>query len=98
MSREVRLERVLGRVVRDQAGRPVGRIEEMRVARDGRDWVVTHFLLGPVGWRARLSVRGLRLLGATLRGSRHGALKRLRGDALDLSDAESPRLRGPRTT
>ena len=30
MGREVRLERLLGRVVGDAAGRPVGRIEDMR--------------------------------------------------------------------
>ena len=93
MSREVRLERLLGRVVRDSAGRGVGRIEDMRAARDGGDWIVTHFLLGPVGWRERLSLRGLRLTLRTLRGLRRGALKRLRWNALDLSDPANPRLR-----
>lgn len=93
MSHEVHLELLLGRVVRDSTGRRIGRIEEMRAARDGQDWVVTHFFLGPVGWRERLSLRGLRLQWRTLRGTRRAALKRLRWSALDLSDPEDPRLR-----
>lgn len=93
MGREVRLERLLGRMVRDAAGRRVGRIEDMRATRDGHDWIVTHFFLGPVGWRERLSLRGLRLKLRTLRGARRGALRRLRWDKLDLSDPANPRLR-----
>jgi hypothetical protein len=93
MRREIRVDLLLGRVVRDAAGRRVGRIEDMRVARNGRDWIVTHFLLGPVGWRQRLSPTGLRLRWHTLRGTERAALRRLRWDALDLSDPASPRLR-----
>ena len=93
MAREVRIERLLGRLVRDAAGRRVGRIEDMRATPDGHDWIVTHFLLGPVGWRERLSLRGLRLQLQTLRGARRRALKRLRWDKLDLSDPANPRLR-----
>ena len=93
MRREIRVDLLLGRVVRDAAGRRVGRIEDMRVARDGRDWIVTHFLLGPVGWRQRLSPTGLRLRWHTLRGTQRAALRRVRWDALDLSDPARPQLR-----
>jgi hypothetical protein len=78
---EIHLELLIGRVVRDAAGRRIGRIEEMRAVRRGGVWKVTHFFLGPAGWRARLGLRG----GARGRG-------RVRWDALDLSDPERPRL------
>jgi len=93
VAREIRLERLRGRVVRDAAGRRVGRIEEMRATRDGDDWVITHFLLGPAGWLERFSVRGWRLRLRTLAGARRRALRRLPWQALDLSDIDHPRLR-----
>jgi hypothetical protein len=92
MSQHVRIELLLGRVVRDATGRRIGRIEEMRAARRGPDWVVTHFLLGPTGWRARLSLDGVRFRLSVLQGRRR-TLKDIESDALDLSDPLHPRLR-----
>jgi hypothetical protein len=82
VAREIHLELLIGRVVRDAAGRRIGRIEEMRAIRRAGAWHVTHFLLGPAGWRARLG------LGGGARGRR----SRVRWDALDLSDPARPRL------
>ena len=82
MAHEIHLELLIGRVVRDAAGRRIGRIEEMLATRRAGAWHVTHFLLGPAGWWARLGRRG---------GAR-GRRGRVRWDALDLSDPARPRL------
>ena len=92
-SHEVQIELLVGAMVRDPHGRRVGRIEEIRAAPDGDGLVVTHYLLGPTGWRARLSVRGLRLRLRTLRGVGRSRLQRLPWQALDVSDPRRPRLR-----
>ncbi len=93
MPQQIRIELLLGRVVRDATGRRIGRIEEMRAARAGPDWVVTHFLLGPTGWRRRLSLDGLRFRLRVLQGRRRGRLQRIEWKSLDLSDPLNPRLR-----
>jgi sporulation protein YlmC with PRC-barrel domain len=95
MRGEVRLELLLGRMVRDADGRKIGRIEEMRAVPKDNQWVVTHFLLGPTGWRERLSIRGFKLHLRSLRGSRRSNLARVRSVAVDLSDPRHPRLRSP---
>jgi sporulation protein YlmC with PRC-barrel domain len=48
MGGEIRFEDLLGKTVRNAHGRPIGRIEDARVEPDGEDYVVTHFLLGPL--------------------------------------------------
>ena len=53
-AREIRLEDLLGRVVRTAAGRPVGLIEEITAEPEGEEYVVRHVILGELGWRARL--------------------------------------------
>jgi hypothetical protein len=92
-AREVRIEALLGVLVRDPAGRRVGRIEEIRAVSDGDGLVVTHYLLGPTGWRERLSLRGLRLRLRTLRGARRARRQRVPWEALDVSDPHRPILR-----
>ena len=52
--RELRLEELLGQVVRTAAGRPVGVIEEIIAEPEGEEYVVRHVILGELGWRARL--------------------------------------------
>jgi hypothetical protein len=86
---EVRLERLLGTVVRDAAGRRIGRIEDMRVGRVRGEWVVTHFLVGPLG-----ALERLRTILRRLTDPRAG-LSRLPREALDLSDPRRPRLAQP---
>ena len=61
MSAEVHLELLMGKVVHDHHGRRVGRIEEVRAARNKDGWIVTHYFLGPVGLMQRLSIRGIGL-------------------------------------
>lgn len=96
--REVRIERLVGRRVRDAEGRDVGRIEEMvaeiELHEHGRDYVVRELQVGryPVlGFVAGTSLgRGLlRTLG---RGSGY-ARYRVPWEAMDLADPERPRIR-----
>ena len=87
MTREVRLELLLGRKVRDTRGRPAGRIEEVLADREDLDCIVREFHLGPHALLERLSLPLLRLV----RGPSHG-LRRIPWDRLDLSDPDHPRL------
>lgn len=96
--REVRIERLVGRRVRDAHGHDVGRIEEMvaeiELHEHGRDYVVQEIQLGhyPVlGFLAGISLgRGLlRTLG---RGSGY-VRYRVPWEAMDLADPERPRIR-----
>ena len=92
--REVRLELLLGRVVRSPGGRPVGRIEDMRVKPDGEDYVVHEIILGELGLLAKLvgvaaQLPTFRALGLG-RGYRTRAIP---WSWLDLSDPERPRFR-----
>jgi hypothetical protein len=41
MRRSLRLDRMIGRVVRTSNHRPLGRLEECRVVRRGHEWVVS---------------------------------------------------------
>jgi sporulation protein YlmC with PRC-barrel domain len=53
-SREIRLEELLGRVVRTAAGRPVGRIEDVTAEPEGEEYVVRDVIVGELGLRAWL--------------------------------------------
>lgn len=85
-TRELRLERVLGRRVLARNGKAVGRIEEFRAERQADGFLVTEYVLGVEGLLERLHV-GLRLL---LRMSKGGRVARW--DQIDLRDPEHPRL------
>jgi len=87
---EWRLELMLGRRVRAQDGRVIGRLEEFRAEREHDYWVVTEFHVGPTALIERLAVRHL---GLTLPGRAHGY--RVRWDQLDLDDPDNPRLTCP---
>jgi sporulation protein YlmC with PRC-barrel domain len=94
---EVRLEHLLGRRVLDRDGHPIGRIEEVRAEPQGRDLVVTEYLVGTSAMLERLSVEAfglaaLALLGVGGRRKRRGGY-RVPWDRLDLEDADRPRLR-----
>jgi len=94
MAREVALERLLGRQVRDADGRHAGRVEEVHARRRGGELLVTAYVLGTAGLIERLS------LGPVLRallGTRlypESARYTIGWDDLDLADPERPRLRG----
>jgi hypothetical protein len=84
--RELRLDRLVGRVVLSRNNRPAGRLEEFRAERRGSGCVITEFVIGSAGLIERLGL-GVRLLFGRARGG-HVA----RWDQMDLSDPERPRL------
>jgi sporulation protein YlmC with PRC-barrel domain len=97
--REVRLEQLLGRVVRTAAGRAVGRIEDLRAVPDGEDYVVSEVVLGELGFKAWLFSLTEQLPTFQALGLRRGFRTRaIPWQWLDLSDPERPRFRGPEQT
>jgi hypothetical protein len=92
MSSEVRVERLLGRVVVDGHGRRVGRIEEIQAEREGPEWVVKSYVIGVDGLLERLAAGAIAQgIVGTLAGARRR--RRIGWDELDLSDPDRPRLR-----
>jgi sporulation protein YlmC with PRC-barrel domain len=92
-AREIRLEEILGRLVRTAAGRPVGRIEEVTVVPEGEDYVVRDVVLGDLGLRARLFSMAAQL--PTLKALGFRGRYRVRAvpwDWLDFSDPAHPRF------
>jgi sporulation protein YlmC with PRC-barrel domain len=92
---EVRFEDLIGRIVRNQHGRAIGRIEEARVEPEGDDYLVTQFLIGPLEFWPRI----LAFIGEvpTLRALGLGHQQKLRPFPwhwIDLSDPARPRLVG----
>jgi hypothetical protein len=93
--REVRVEHLLGRVVRTAAGRAVGRIEDLRAEPEGDEYVVREVILGELGLRAMIFEMVAQL--PTLQSLGLGRRYRTRAipwQWLDLSDPERPRFRG----
>ena len=85
MSVELRLEDLLGRRVRATNGRVIGRIEEMRAERHGRDLEVRQVLIGPGALVERLV-----LVSRLLRRTPKPILARW--DQIDLDPAGDARL------
>jgi hypothetical protein len=88
-SREVRIDRLLGRKVLGLNNHPAGRLEEFRAELRGGDCVITEFVIGGGGLLERLGV-GVKVLFGRATGG-HIA----RWDQLDLSDPGRPRLTCP---
>lgn len=91
--REVRLERLLGSLVVDAHGYPVGVIEDVEAQPEGDEYVVTRVVLGPHRRLSRLlafahQLPTLRALGL----GRRGRIRRVPWTWLDLSDPHRPRL------
>src|SRR4051812_10008081 len=96
-AREIHLERLLGRVVRTAAGRPIGVIQDVRAYPEGEEYVVREFLLGELGLKAKL-LGSLQQL-PTFRALGLGKPYRTRPIPwhwLDLSDPERPCVRNPK--
>jgi hypothetical protein len=87
---ELRLDRLVGRMVMTANHRPLGRIEEIRAEKRGAGCVVTAYVLGPAGLAERLGI-GLRLLV----GRRQPAGYLARWDQVDIRDVKRPRLLCP---
>lgn len=48
MANELRFQDLIGKTVRNANGRAIGRIDDARIEPDGEDYVITHFLVGPL--------------------------------------------------
>lgn len=97
MIREILLEELLERVVVNPAGRPFARIKELIVEPAGDEYLVTHYLLGPLSrWGDVLTFLAelppLRALG--FEEPKHG-FRKVPWSWLDLSDPVRPRMRAP---
>ena len=88
-TRKVRLEDLVGTLVRDKDGVRVGRIRAVYAEREGDDCVVREYRLGAAALLARFGISALRLAGLPVR------IEPLcvPWDLLDLSDPERPVLR-----
>lgn len=86
-TQEVRLDRLIGRMVIGMNQQRVGRLEEVRAKREGPDFVVISYVLGPFGILERLGL-GVRLLFGRGRAAGYVA----RWDQIDISDVAHPRL------
>jgi hypothetical protein len=91
--REIRLDELLGQVVWSAAGRPVGRIEDVRARPEGDDYVVYEVVIGELGimpgiFRLAAQLPTFRALGLPRRYRRRA----IPWHWLDLSDPERPRF------
>lgn len=85
-SRELRLDRLVGRQVIARNNQPIGRLEDFRAERYGTGCIIKEYVIGRAGLLERLHVGAKLLLGA--RGGGYVA----RWDQIDISDPERPRL------
>ena len=91
---EIRLEQLLGRRVVDRRGHMVGHVEEVHAEREDGEWIVREYVLGVGGLVERLAAGDL--VASLLGGFAPEPERHLvPWDALDLSDAEHPRLTRP---
>ena len=89
MTRQVRVQELIGRRVRDSAGKVAGRIESIRATWRGDECLVEEFDLGAAALLERFGITAGALVGWP---ARRGPL-RVPWQQLDLSDPEKPRLR-----
>jgi len=89
MMRNVHVEELIGRRVRDANGEPIGHIEEIQADWRGKKCLVEEFHLGPAAFLERLGISAAGFIGWPL--SRRPL--RIPWDQLDLSDPERPRAR-----
>ena len=87
MTREVRLDRLVGREVYTADQRRLGRLEEFRAERRGTSWIITEYVIGAAGLMERLGLGVWLILGIT-RATGYVA----RWDQLDLSNPDRPTL------
>jgi sporulation protein YlmC with PRC-barrel domain len=89
MTKEVRLERLLGREVLSTNNQRVGRLEEFRAETRGKTCTIGHILIGVAGFGERVGVGMKRLVGSRVGGYI------ARWDQMDFSDPDRPRLTCP---
>jgi hypothetical protein len=94
--RNINIELLLDKEVKDPTGHRAGRIEEIRARKDGDDIVVEAYHLGPQALLERLAAPVMRLwLFRALGLHVHTHGRRAQWDQMDLSDPEKPVLRCP---
>ena len=93
-ARELNVELLLSRHVYALNGSRVGRIEEVRAEKRGREYYVTDYLVGAYALFGRLSgwVIGRAILDVFMVRAKNRGF-RVPWDQLDLSDPEKPRLK-----
>jgi hypothetical protein len=85
---------LIGKVVRDPAGRRAGRIEEARATNSPEGCFIAEYLLGRQGLMARLSIADASMLFLRPLGARRsGSGRRVPWDRMDLTDPKRPKLR-----
>jgi sporulation protein YlmC with PRC-barrel domain len=92
----IHLEQVIGVLVRDSAGRAVGRIEEVHVEQSNGQALIAEFILGEQGLAQRLSISNASMFFLRWFGARHSASKtshRVPWRKMDLSSPGEPTLR-----
>jgi len=87
MTRQLRLDRLVGREVYTADQRRLGRLEEFRAERRGTSWIITEYVIGAAGLMERLGL-GARLIVGMPRATGYVA----RWDQLDLSRPDRPTL------
>lgn len=92
MAQELHLELLLGKRVRDAAGKPVGRIEEFRAEQEAGEWVLREYLVGRYGLGERLSAWSIIRFLLRRRRTRASGY-RIAWNQLDVTDPDHPRLR-----
>jgi hypothetical protein len=92
---EIALERLLGTMVRDAAGRAAGRVEEVHARRRGGEVLVTEYVLGAAGLIDRLALGPLLRALLGVRFYPETTRYTVGWEDLDLSDPARPRLRRP---
>jgi hypothetical protein len=92
--REINVELLLSRRVYALNGRPIGRIEEIRVQERGGECFVTEYLVGVYALFERLAAYAIgRAILRVLRLKGNKASYRVAWNQLDLGDPDKPRLR-----
>ena len=86
--KQVHVEILFGKRVRDANGKVAGHIESIRATWKGKDCVVEEFHLGTAALMEKLGITAGSLIGV---GSREPL--RVPWDQLDLSDPDNPRLK-----
>jgi sporulation protein YlmC with PRC-barrel domain len=89
MSRQVRVQDLMGRRVRDADGKVIGRIMEISATVRGKECTIDSYHLGATAFLQRLGIGAGRLIGL----SRSREPQKIPWQELDLSDPERPVLR-----
>ena len=88
MSRHIRLDDLVGRVVRDEKGQVVGRIYDIRAEESNGALEIVEYHIGSAALLERVGVSLAHLVGI----ERPTAPRKVPWDQLDVSDPDNPKL------